>query len=136
MQPMKTYTLIGHRVIRTVFPRFELVMEPSDDGTWRSGSITLIDPPPDASEVNARDFAKMMREAGDHFAEHWQEDWLQSVVIDRAKELGLTAYAIAKLTGWAVSEDHVQAYLTRRKSMGSHKLQHVLAALGQVVVKA
>jgi hypothetical protein len=42
----------------------------------------------------------------------------------------LTSYAIAKLTDGQVSEDHVRAYLTHQKSMGSHKLQHVLTALG------
>lgn len=57
-------------------------------------------------------------------------DWLQSAIIARAAELELTAYAIAKATNGAVSEDHVQAYLTRRKSMGSHKLQHVIRVLG------
>jgi hypothetical protein len=57
-------------------------------------------------------------------------DWIQSAVIARAAKLNLTAYAIAKLTDGAVSEDHVKDYLERRKSMGSHKLQHVLAVLG------
>lgn len=59
-----------------------------------------------------------------------RSDWIQSVVIARAAELGLTAYALAKATDWQVSEDHVRAYLGRRKSMGSHKLQHLLTALG------
>ena len=63
-------------------------------------------------------------------------DWIQSAVIARARELGLTAYAIAKATDGAVSEDHVRAYLTRRKSMGSHKLQHVLRVLGMTLVVA
>ena len=57
-------------------------------------------------------------------------DWVQAAVIRRAEKLGLTSYAIAKASGGAVSEDHVCDYLTRRKSMGSHKLQHVLKALG------
>lgn len=56
-------------------------------------------------------------------------DWIQERVIARAAELELTAYAVAKLTGGAVSEDHVRDYFARRKSMGSHKLQHVLEAL-------
>lgn len=59
-----------------------------------------------------------------------QQDWLQDAVIARAAKLGLTAYAIAQATGGKVSEDHVRAYLTRSKSMGSHKLQHVLVVLG------
>lgn len=56
-------------------------------------------------------------------------DWVQETVIARARELGLTAYAIAKRTDGKVSEDHVKNYLERRSSMGSHKLQHVLRAL-------
>jgi hypothetical protein len=56
-------------------------------------------------------------------------DWIQQTVIDRASALGLSAYAIAQRTAGAVSADHVLAYLARRKSMGSHKLQHVLTAL-------
>jgi hypothetical protein len=58
-----------------------------------------------------------------------QYDTIQSAVIARVEELGLTAYEIAKRAGGKVSEDHVKDYLTRRKSMGSHKLQHVLAVL-------
>lgn len=56
-------------------------------------------------------------------------DKIQDIVIKRASQLHLTSYAIAQLTGGEVSEDHVRAYLTHRKSMGSHKLQHVLKAL-------
>jgi len=57
-------------------------------------------------------------------------DAIQERVIARAAELSLSSYAIAQRTGGKVSEDHVRDYLTRRKSMGSHKLQHVLAVLG------
>jgi hypothetical protein len=60
-------------------------------------------------------------------------DEIQSAVIARVRELGLTAYAVAKATGGAVSEDHVRAYLSRQKSMGSHKLQHIFRALGLTV---
>jgi hypothetical protein len=70
-----------------------------------------------------------MREAGDFFAANVRRDWLQEAVIEKADKLGLTSYAIAKATGNAVSEDHVRDYLTRKKSMGSHKLQHVLRVL-------
>lgn len=59
-----------------------------------------------------------------------QADWIQGRVIARVLELGLSSYEIAKRTDGRVSEDHVRDYLTRRKSMGSHKLQHVLAVLG------
>lgn len=57
-------------------------------------------------------------------------DEIQEIVIARVARLGLTSYAIAKSSDWAVSEDHVRAYITRRKSMGSHKLQHVLRVIG------
>lgn len=56
-------------------------------------------------------------------------DWIQERVIARTKERGLTAYAIAQMTGGKVSHDHVKDFLERRKSMGSHKLQHILLAL-------
>lgn len=64
-----------------------------------------------------------------------QADWIQARVIARAEEMELSAYAIAKATNGAVSEDHVRDYLTRRKSMGSHKLQHVLRVLQLDVVE-
>ena len=57
-------------------------------------------------------------------------DWIQSAVVARATELGLTAYAIAQLAENAVSEDAVKSYLTGRKSLTSAKLQHVLRVLG------
>ena len=62
-----------------------------------------------------------------------QEDWIQAACIERAKELRLNASEIARLTEGAVSDDHVRDYLTRRKSMGSHKLQHVLKVLGLTI---
>lgn len=76
-------------------------------------------------------------------------DWIQEAVIERADELGLTAYALAKAATaiaakqrgdvpnvpgdegqWSVSQNAVRQYLQRRSSMGSHKLQYVLEALG------
>lgn len=59
-----------------------------------------------------------------------QHDWLQATVIRRAAELGMTAGAISDATHGKVSRQHVHAYLTKQASMGSHKLQHVLLALG------
>jgi hypothetical protein len=50
--------------------------------------------------------------------------------------LGLTAHAIAKAARGRVSENHVHDYLTRRKSMGSQELQHVLAVLGLAIAPA
>lgn len=61
-------------------------------------------------------------------------DQIQEIVIARAEKLGLSSYEIAKRAG-AVSENHVRAYITRRKSMGSHKLQHVLRVLGLKVTE-
>ena len=75
-----------------------------------------------------------MSEAGDFYAANHKRDWLQELVIERAAELGLTAYALAKLTGWAVSEQHARDFIAGRKSMGSRKLQHILAALGLELV--
>lgn len=62
------------------------------------------------------------------------KDKIQDIVIKRAQQLGLTSYAIAQMTEGQVSEDHVRAYLTHRKSMGSHKLQHVIRALKLQIV--
>jgi hypothetical protein len=56
-------------------------------------------------------------------------DQIQETVIAQAAKLGLSAYAVAQLTRGLVSENHVRCYMTRQKSMGSHKLQHVLRAL-------
>lgn len=63
-------------------------------------------------------------------------DWIQERVAARVAELGLSSYAVAKLTadaGTPVSEDHVRDYLTRRHTMASWKLQHVLHVLGLTV---
>jgi hypothetical protein len=60
-------------------------------------------------------------------------DWLQDRVIARIEEIGVTSYAVSKATGNRVSEDHVRAYVTKAKSMGSHKLQYLLQALGLTV---
>lgn len=61
-------------------------------------------------------------------------DWLQLAVIARVTARRLSSYRLSQMTDGAVSEDHIRAYLTRKKSMGSHKLQHVLRALGGALV--
>lgn len=61
---------------------------------------------------------------------HDGSDWIQEAVITRAAELEKTAYRIAQDCDQLVSEDHIHKYLNRKSSMGSHKLQHVLRALG------
>jgi uncharacterized protein YktB (UPF0637 family) len=59
---------------------------------------------------------------------------LRARVIDRARELDLTAYAIAVAAKhgdeWVVSADHVKAYLDGAKDMTSAKLDAVLKVLG------
>lgn len=59
-------------------------------------------------------------------------DWIQDAVIKRANKLQLTAYAIAQMC--PVTESHIQRYLTKRASMSSYKLQHLLRALGMKLV--
>lgn len=62
-------------------------------------------------------------------------DQIQEAVIARAAKLRLSAYAVAQLTGKLVSEDHVNNYMKRRSSMGSHKLQHLLRVLNLKIVE-
>lgn len=126
---MSGFRLVGRVVHHTARPRFSVTMTPRGDGGWDGADAAWIDKP----EPDARKLASLMREVGEFFAANLRRDWIQEAVIARAAELGLTAYALAKLTGGAVSEDHVKDYLERRKSMGSHKLQHLLAALGLTV---
>jgi len=135
---MSDFAMIGRIVTHTAAPRFRVVFAPREDGSgaWDLGDIEWLDGPPPVpngprqATAAAKFLARLMREAGEHFAAHWRDDWIQAAVIQQAEGMGLSAYAIAKATGWAVSEDHVRDFLTRRKSMGSHKLQHVLSVLG------
>lgn len=125
---MTNFKLVGRVVHHTARPRFTVTLTPRDDGGFDGfgESIQWIDKP----EPDVKALAKLMREAGDFFAKNHLRDWVQDACIARAESLGLTAYAIAKLTGDAVGPDHVKDFLERRKAMGSHKLQHVLRALG------
>lgn len=127
---MSNFQLIGRAVHHTARPRFVLPLVEQPDGSWQSEvqPVWIDDPPRDA-----RTAARLMREAGDYFAANFRRDWIQEAVIARAEALGLTSYEIAKRTFGAVSEDHVRDFITRRKSMGSHKLQHVLRVLGMSV---
>lgn len=61
-------------------------------------------------------------------------DWIAERVIARAAELNLTAYAIAKRTEGAVTENAVKDFLSRRCSLSSRKLQHLFKVLGLTVV--
>lgn len=118
--------MIGHVVERTAHPRFRLTMRQQDDGSWIGNDPEWIDPP----EMNAPKLARLMRETGDYFAANRRRDWIQDCVIERSRELGLNARMIRDATGGAVSENHLHDYLSRRASMGSHKLAAVLRVLG------
>lgn len=126
------FTLTGRVVEHHAAPRFVLAFAPCADGGWRATSPKFIDR--DAFDFDADTLAGLMNAAGEFFAAHVRADWVQRRVAARARELGMTGYAIARDTGWAVSEDHVRDYLTGKKSMGSHKLQHVLRVLRLDVV--
>ena len=132
---MSDFTHIGRAVTHTAWPRFTMVFKPSADGGWEGGDVKLLDDVP--ANMQATKLARLMRLAGDYWAAHLRDDWIREVAIARAAELGLTSYEIAKRTAGAVSEDHVHAYLTRRHSMTSELLQHVLRVLGlDIVVKS
>lgn len=61
-------------------------------------------------------------------------NFIRERVIERAAELALTSYAIAhRVPAGGVSEDAVRAYLTRRRSLESSRLAHVLRVLGLTV---
>lgn len=130
------FTLCGRIVTHTAPPKFSVTFIPRADGSWQSTDVKfpadnfrhLGDP-----DETAQTLARLVREAGDFFAAHVRADWIQRACIARARSLGLTAYAVAKATGGAVSENHVRGYLAGEKSMGSHKLQHVLRVLGLTV---
>ena len=62
-------------------------------------------------------------------------DTIRAACIARAAELGLTAYAAAKLTGDAVTPDVMKDYLSGRTAMRSDKLSHVLRVLGLAVTE-
>ena len=108
---------------------------------WHVAHIEWPDGPPPAptdrrqATAGAKYIARLMSEAGDYFASHVRDDWIQAMVIARAKELGMTAYAVAAATGFAVCADHVKDYFMRKKSMASHKLQNVLTVLGLTIAK-
>jgi hypothetical protein len=63
-------------------------------------------------------------------------DAIQEACIQRAAELGISHSQIATELGDLISADHTLDYLSRRKSMGSHLLQHLLARLGLTVTTA
>lgn len=56
-------------------------------------------------------------------------DRIQEQCIKRMETMGLNPNRVAELVGETISRTHVCDYLTRRKSMGSHKLQHLLPVL-------
>jgi hypothetical protein len=56
-------------------------------------------------------------------------DLIQERCISAMQALGLNASQVAQRVR-LISRTHVTDFLARRKSMGSHKLQHLLPALG------
>jgi hypothetical protein len=56
-------------------------------------------------------------------------DAIQDQCIAQMDKLGLNPNQVAEMLDGRVSRSHVCDYLTRRASIGSHKLQHLLAAL-------
>ena len=56
-------------------------------------------------------------------------DAIQDLCIARMTELGLNPNQVAERLDGQVSRTHVCDYLTRRASIGSHKLQHLLVVL-------
>lgn len=56
-------------------------------------------------------------------------DTIQDALIDQMAKLGLNPNKVAEMLDGQVSRSHVCDYLTRRASIGSHKLQHVISAL-------
>lgn len=129
---MAKFEVSGLTVTHTARPRFRATFAKAADGSYHSGEphgsppVEWQDKPP----ADARLLARLMRETGDALAADLRRDWIQDAVIARVAELGITAYEVAKRTQGRVSEQHVGDYLNRRKSCGSHKLQHVLAAVG------
>lgn len=56
-------------------------------------------------------------------------DPLQEALIRRMKAAGTNPNQVAEQLAGKVSRSHVCDYLTRRKSMGSHKVWHLIALL-------
>jgi hypothetical protein len=63
-------------------------------------------------------------------------DWIRDAVAERAAELALSAYAIAKATNGAATEDSVRRYLTGATSLSSARLAAVLTVLGLTLAAA
>lgn len=59
---------------------------------------------------------------------------IRDIVVARAENLGLSAYAIAKASNGAVSEDAVKRYMMGRGDITTGKLDAVFRALSLVVV--
>lgn len=63
-------------------------------------------------------------------------DAIQDACIARMDALGLNPNQVAEKLDGKVSRTHVCDFLTRRASIGSHKLQFLLPALGLKIVAA
>lgn len=61
-------------------------------------------------------------------------DCLQDQVIARAAEFGWDANRLDVETAGRIGAEHIRGFLARERSMGSHKIQHLLRALrGRIV---
>jgi hypothetical protein len=119
-------------------------VEAERQGRWASVSDRVADTADEAA-TNIVRIERLANEL-DPYVSDWvvyhgacpdtRADWVQETCRARAVELDLTAHAIAKAARGRVTEDDVRDYLTRRKSMDSHKLQHVLAVLGLAIAPA
>lgn len=61
-------------------------------------------------------------------------DVIQDTCIARMESLGLNPNKVFELLDGKVSRSHINDYLTRRASIGSHKLQYLLAALNLEII--
>lgn len=64
-----------------------------------------------------------------------EADWIREIVIKRAEDMGITAYAIAEATGLEVSHDTMKRFLTRNGSIRSDHLSMIFSVLGLDVKK-
>lgn len=65
-----------------------------------------------------------------------KHDTIRAAVLDAAARHGMTAYAIAKATNGAVSDDMLRLYFVGKSSLTSEKLSAVFAVFGLKVTES
>jgi hypothetical protein len=114
------------RICETVHP---VTHEPGtlfrsrESGLYTFGTKSDPDQPAYFISINyhaAQEIAAKARKPGDR---------LQDALIKRMQALNLTPVGVTALIP-GISQAHVIDYLTRRKSMGSHKIQWIMEVLG------